>query len=160
MHLRDGGDWRVRVVLLPHNDVFEIKGQTERMQVEASNVNGIGRKALVQLTFRIGSQRLIKERDDNHDQKEQYQWHTDEPQPQTAMRVRCTVHCHREGRALFCSRPRTYPAHDAMSSTTDGWDPVWCRALSAMASRCGDNMGPVFAENTCALIHWASSFRV
>ena len=62
MHLRDGGDRRVRVVLLPHNDVFQIKRQREGMEVKSPDVNRIGRQALVQLTFGISPQGLVEER--------------------------------------------------------------------------------------------------
>ena len=47
MPLGEGGDRRIRVIFLPHGDVFEINGQTEQMQVERPDVKGIGREALV-----------------------------------------------------------------------------------------------------------------
>ena len=47
MPLCEGGNRRIRVISLPHGDVFEVNGQSEQMQVQRPDVKGIGREALV-----------------------------------------------------------------------------------------------------------------
>ena len=48
MYLRDSGDRWIGMILLPYGDVFEIQGQTHRMQVKDANVDDIaGRRWLI-----------------------------------------------------------------------------------------------------------------